>query len=712
MKKIVTIFAALMMPVLMMAQGWPSGYGGVMMQGFRWNSFVDSRWENYTQQAEELGQYFDLIWLPQSGKCAGSSMGYDPLYFFNQNSTFGTEAQLRQMIAALKANNVGVITDVVINHHGTLSGWFNFPSETYNGVTYQLKSTDVCKDDDGGEALVQANKLGVSLSNNNDTGENWDGQRDLDHYSSNVQTVINAYLKFLLDDIGYVGFRYDMVRGFYGSFLGQYNSKAKPTYSVGEHWTNSRDIIDWMKSTTTDGAIQSGAFDFDFRYVVRDAFNNGTAWSLGENRGNEVNWPIVSNGNASYLEGGKYRRYAVTFVENHDVEDRGNVTNYYADPLKRDTVAANAFMMAMPGTPCVFLPHWQDCKQDIKGLIDVRKAVGITNTSTYTELAKNNDYYAIETNGTSGKKLVTVVGNKTTGYTPNASEYVMIVDGYHYRYYMNKSCNTPWVDKASGYYDKAQNVTLTAVSTSSSAKLVYTTDGSQPTATNGTQCASGTVLRLRESMTLKVGLLIGSSVMKVVTREYELPQLNEFTPHTATVYFKDPSKTVSTWNDVYYWAYDGKGSLNKTKTWPGDAMPDSVEIRGAKFYYVSFPINDEDYNFNIVFNAKGQPQTVDITGITEDVYYQINVLNGQGKYTVSNVTRFYEGSNPLNEAKDGDVTGDGSIDVADINAIINIMLGKNVAGDFKGKADVTGEGTIDVADINAVINIMLSSQAK
>ena len=52
----------------------------------------------------------------------------------------------------------------------------------------------------------------------------------------------------------------------------------------------------------------------------------------------------------------------------------------------------------------------------------------------------------------------------------------------------------------------------------------------------------------------------------------------------------------------------------------------------------------------------------------------------------------------------GDVNGDGTVDVADINAIIDIMLGKAAAVDV---SDVTGEGSVDVSDVNAVINIML-----
>ena len=55
----------------------------------------------------------------------------------------------------------------------------------------------------------------------------------------------------------------------------------------------------------------------------------------------------------------------------------------------------------------------------------------------------------------------------------------------------------------------------------------------------------------------------------------------------------------------------------------------------------------------------------------------------------------------------GDVTGDGEVDIADINAIINIMLGKSPASGYAGDADVNGSGTTDISDINLVINIML-----
>lgn len=55
----------------------------------------------------------------------------------------------------------------------------------------------------------------------------------------------------------------------------------------------------------------------------------------------------------------------------------------------------------------------------------------------------------------------------------------------------------------------------------------------------------------------------------------------------------------------------------------------------------------------------------------------------------------------------GDVTGDGTVDIADVNAAINVMLGKEPASKYEGRADLTSDGTVDIADVNAVINAML-----
>ena len=406
------------------AQGWPADYKGVMLQGFFWDSYNDSRWARLEKQSDDLATTFDLVWVPQSGNCGGQSMGYDDLYWFdNYSSSFGDEEQLRSMIKTFKQKGIGTIADVVINHRKNVSNWVDFPKESYKGVTYQMTSTDICADDDGGDTKKWASSNGFSLSSNNDTGEGWGGMRDLDHKSENVQKIVKAYLDFLLNDLGYIGFRYDMVKGYSASFTKMYNESAKPQFSVGECWDSSNTIKNWINGTSK----QSAAFDFQFRYTIRNAINKGDWTYLGKQ--NDSNWPLVSN----EYESGAYRQYAVTFVENHDTEKRSNAAQ---DPIKKDTLAANAYLLAMPGTPCIFLTHWKAYKQEIANMAAVRKAVGISNTSNYEVAASNRDYYAVQVTGSNGK-ILAVVGNKAADYTPESSGWKKAVSGYHYVYYVS-----------------------------------------------------------------------------------------------------------------------------------------------------------------------------------------------------------------------------------------------------------------------------------
>ena len=48
MKKFFTTALVALLPLMMMAQGWPSRYDGVMLQGFYWDSFKATRWDSFT----------------------------------------------------------------------------------------------------------------------------------------------------------------------------------------------------------------------------------------------------------------------------------------------------------------------------------------------------------------------------------------------------------------------------------------------------------------------------------------------------------------------------------------------------------------------------------------------------------------------------------------------------------------------------------------
>ena len=53
----------------------------------------------------------------------------------------------------------------------------------------------------------------------------------------------------------------------------------------------------------------------------------------------------------------------------------------------------------------------------------------------------------------------------------------------------------------------------------------------------------------------------------------------------------------------------------------------------------------------------------------------------------------------------GDVNGDGEINIADVNAIIDMILGSTI----DNVGDVNGDGEVNIADVNAVIDIILRS---
>ena len=94
--------------------------------------------------------------------------------------------------------------------------------------------------------------------------------------------------------------------------------------------------------------------------------------------------------------------------------------------------------------------------------------------------------------------------------------------------------------------------------------------------------------------------------------------------------------------------------------------------------------------------------------------FLINVTGKHDLFMVYNTPNYDTGANVFDIWFDkhvdqqpgvpGDVTGDGQVDIADVNAVINIMLGKAAS---VPAADVTGDGNVDIADVNAVINIML-----
>ena len=248
------------------------------------------------------------------------------------------------------------------------------------------------------------------------------------------------------------------------------------------------------------------------------------------------------------------------------------------------------------------------------------------------------------------------------------------------------------IDKPSGQYQGSVNVTVTA--SESDAIIVYTTNGTTPTA-NSPQAVGQVHLTFTDNTVLTAGVLYEGKVRNVVQREYIF---HGFVPYTATVYLKDPTVAPNNWNSVYIYAWDSTGAISDT--WPGVNVTSTKTVMGQKFYYRTFNIDSEDYVFNVVLSqGDNQHQSVDVTGISGDIYLEITSTTN--KYTVADITSQYS-------FLKGDVNGDGEVNISDVAALIDILLGGNVDADTRKRADVNDNGEINISDVTTLIDILLA----
>lgn len=376
--------------------GVPAKYEGVMLQGFYWNSYGQKT--NYGRMkyidwlnngwASEVGETFDLVWFPPSGN--GGGTGYYTKTYSNLDSDWGSKAKLLEVLDTLHAHGCKALADVVVNHRAANSGWArSFTSENFGTYgTFQITSQHICSTD---EAKTDASSDSKSLTYGAaDTGNNDGGCRDLDHTSTYVQNYIKAYVQWLLDPayVGFDGFRYDMVIGYGGQYLSMYNQASNPFFSVAEYWEG----IDAIKTYLESASYNTTCFDFPTKYLINE-------WGGGSNYSKLKNPGMRKAG---------LRKNAVTFIDNHDTFERsdnqsGEFLGYNVDlsTKRQQILQANAYLLMLPGIPCVFWPHWYTFKNDIKQMIAIRKRVGIhSESSVSSEVATTNSYSA------------TVIGNR------------------------------------------------------------------------------------------------------------------------------------------------------------------------------------------------------------------------------------------------------------------------------------------------------------
>ena len=546
----------------------PSECEDVMLQAFYYDSYRDgapgdvvlsgtttlgnTKWSTLLNQSGEIGSYFDLVWLPPSGKSEGGT-GYHQTQYSNQNSDWGKQKDLLEFINRMHAANTKVVADIVINHAGCKSSWCDFYPQNFGEYgTFEPDASWICKTDEvnfNPEAGEWKGKATGTDDGGYNMQDNYASARDWAHADPRVQEMMKAYLKWMKDVIGFDGWRYDYAQGFKGKYIDMYNNAAANYFSVVEFWNGDMNNI---KSYLNDVNWNTLAFDFSTKYSAIQGIADGNYQKC----------------KGSGLLGAGLSKFAVTFVDSHDTyfgcqggrdnnDEIGGCGKSMEDYNKDRVLGANAFILSMPGVPCVFYPHWAKYKDAIGKMVLARKAAGVHSESKVSDEA-GNGYYKATITGHHGS--VRLLLGPNSGYNTTPQGYTLAYKGGNFAmYYTSTQAEVPIlsITPSAIYKTASYEVEMTAIALTGKPTIYYTVDGSDPK-TSATKKTYTAAFSIDGTVTVKAYASLNGvdSEVQEATYTYQEPQQTPL-----TVKFMPPT----TWEKVYLYAWNG-ASLG---AWPG-----------------------------------------------------------------------------------------------------------------------------------------------
>ena len=367
----------------------------IILQGFHWRSHEFDWYKLLIENALQIQQLqFDIVWFPPATASA-DKQGYLPTEWYNLNSNYGSLEELKQAIVSLGSGPrpVEAVADIVVNHRCGLRNWADFrnPNFATEGTTNpdEIKKANqkaVCVDDEW------AHQGGKPVGTK-DSGVGFDGGRDLDHSNPLVQQAIIRWLKWLQTEIGFTGWRWDLVKGYHPQYVGLYNDATSPLFSIAEFTdATAGGLLDWINRSNRQPDDANGqpdrtggkstVFDFSTRALLKKALTEKDFSCLKTEDGKCAGligvWPAM----------------AVTFADNHDTEPAN-----HNDPFPTETVQqAYVYLLTHPGKPCVFWCHLFDWeppyREMIKKLIMLRRQAALHAESTVNIIAAQKNLYA------------------------------------------------------------------------------------------------------------------------------------------------------------------------------------------------------------------------------------------------------------------------------------------------------------------------------
>ena len=377
----------------------------VMMQTFYWD--VEPRGEWWNTITPKLDDWkangVDRIWLPPATKGAsgGYSMGYDPSDYFDfgdydQHGTtktrFGSRSELENLISKAHEKGLQVIADIVINH-------CNGGGEEINPYKNNEK-TETLFDKTHGNASEKFNRNYEHFHPNAIEASDEGGGffLDLAHRVPYVQDWLwkkdESVAKYYKNTMKFDGWRFDYVKGF-GAWVIKEWMKSVGGFAVGELWDgNAETLKNWVDASGIS------AFDFACYYAVEKALDsqNDMHHLMSDQH------PMLRT-----LRPDK----AVTFVGNHDLDDRKDVHPDNTIP-KNKKLMAYAYILTHSGYPCIFYTDYENStnKTKLQKLMLINRSLAAGEEKFH--LASNTEYVASRLGKDKSPGLVLFLNNGNT----------------------------------------------------------------------------------------------------------------------------------------------------------------------------------------------------------------------------------------------------------------------------------------------------------
>ncbi|WP_299256616.1 starch-binding protein [uncultured Aquimarina sp.] len=623
----------------------------VMFQAFDWNvqnQPAGQTWYNVVSNARNTinDAGIDVIWMPPPSNSA-APQGYLPRELNNLNSAYGTQNQLVSLINQYHGLGMKVISDIVINHRVGSNDAVTFTNPAW--PTFYITADDEGRNFVNGPVEFSINGdfvPGFDLKSDGSSG-GFAAARDLDHQNPAVRAEIIKWMRFLKNDIGFDGWRYDFVHGYDPIYNKEYNDATNPYFAVGELLESSRVQTNNFVNRTQQS---SSAFDFNTKVSLQNAI-----------RDNNLSYLRDGQGRPSGMMGINPSK-SVTFLDNHDTGFAQQCcgSNYVFPGGETNLRKGYAYILTHPGNPMVFWTHFFDggtgVRNAIKDLISARKSVRVHSGSTISIDEARGDLYAAYIDGKSGT-LAMKLGSGN--WSPNGSGWTLQTSGTDYavwtqgtttgggetvpQYTVNFFKPSGWGSNVNAYvYDAGVNATLPGTSG---------WPGNNMTNISGTDWYSFTITPTAgvSANNLRVIFNDGNNQTDDLSRSIDgwyrgntwsntcpsdCSSNGSGTSNDVTLNFQKPSGWGNNTN-MYLYNKSTNQTLSGTTGWPGASMNNLSGTSWARKTF-TLPNGVTANNVGAVFNNGNGQQTVDLTRGADGWFRVTGSSNGKRTGTWSN----------------------------------------------------------------------------